>query len=57
MSAEVSATTGVMPELIGGGGGVFDVKVDDETLFSKFDDNRFPESGEISELLRSRMED
>ena len=53
MSAEVSATIGVMPELIGGGGGVFDVKVGNKVIFSKFDEQRFPESGEISDLLKS----
>lgn len=52
MSAEINATSGVTPELLGGGGGVFDVKVDGELIFSKFQLHRFPESGEISGLLK-----
>lgn len=52
MSAEISATSGVVPELIGGGGGVFDVNVDGTLIFSKFEVHRFPEPGEIGAMLK-----
>jgi selenoprotein W-related protein len=44
----------VRSELLAGSGGVFEVTVDDELIFSKKELERFPEPGEILELLRSR---
>ena len=38
-------------ELIGGSGGVFDVRADGRLIFSKKETGRFPESGEVSSLL------
>lgn len=43
-------------ELVRGGGGVFDVSLDDEVVFSKFAQDRFPEPGEILSMLRARRE-
>jgi selenoprotein W-related protein len=40
--------------LIPGGGGVFDVRVDGELVFSKHQTGRFPNLAEIVESLRSR---
>jgi len=40
-------------ELIASSGGVFEVKVDDELIFSKKSLNRFPEEGEIEGLINS----
>ena len=37
-----------------GGGGVFDVVVDGELLFSKHDEGRFPENAEIVDAIRAR---
>ncbi|MBQ14620.1 MAG: Rdx family protein [Gammaproteobacteria bacterium] len=51
MSAEIESVTGIKPELIAGGGGIFDVKSDGELLFSKFDSGRFPDAGEIATLI------
>ena len=39
-------------KLIRGGGGVFDVVVDGETVFSKHELGRFPDDGEIAEKLK-----
>jgi len=39
-------------ELISSSGGVFEVTVDGNLLFSKKALNRFPEEGEVAELLR-----
>jgi len=38
-------------ELVGGTGGVFEVYRDDETIFSKRREKRFPETEEIIERL------
>jgi selenoprotein W-related protein len=54
VGAEIEAETGVRPELVEGGGGVFDVTVDGERLFSKRYEGRFPEPGEVAALLRQR---
>lgn len=37
--------------MIQGGGGIFDVKVDGELIYSKFDTDRFPTNEEILEKL------
>ncbi len=38
-----------------GAGGVFEVSVDGEILFSRADAGRFPESKELKQLLRDRI--
>lgn len=38
-----------------GRGGVFDVRLDGETLFSKHRNQRFPEPGEVETLLAERL--
>jgi selenoprotein W-related protein len=43
--------TGSEPELIAGGGGLFDVAVDGRLIFSKHDAGRFPENQEVLEKL------
>jgi len=45
----------LQPLLIKGRGGVFEVVLDDELLFSKAKTGRFPEAGEIGQLLASRI--
>jgi len=44
----------VQATLIEGGGGIFDVKLDDELIFSKHELNRFPEGDEVLEAIDSR---
>ncbi|MCY4358047.1 MAG: hypothetical protein OXD01_11070 [Gammaproteobacteria bacterium] len=53
MSAEIQQAIGETPQLIGGGG-VFDVFVDGNLIYSKFELNRFPKSGEIASLLDTK---
>jgi len=38
---------GVEAELIASGGGVFEIRVDDQLIFSKKELGRFPEDGEV----------
>jgi len=39
-------------ELVRGSGGVYEIVVDGETVFSKKKEGRFPDSGEIVALMR-----
>jgi selenoprotein W-related protein len=39
-------------ELIGGSNGIFDISVDGTLIFSRKKQGRFPDNGEIVELLR-----
>ena len=41
-------------ELDRGSGGVFDVFVDGDLVYSKADTGRFPSQGEVSRLLKAR---
>jgi selenoprotein W-related protein len=52
LAATIEGETGVESELICGGGGIFDVVVDGEMIFSKHEAGRFPESDEILSKLR-----
>jgi selT/selW/selH-like putative selenoprotein len=52
LAAAIKAETGIEAELIRGGGGVFDVTVDGERIFSKQSRGRFPEAHEILDRLR-----
>ena len=54
LAAELKQAFGVESRLIGGSGGVFDVVVDGERVFSKLDTGRFPSPGEVVALLRAR---
>lgn len=51
MSAEILEASDIRPSLVGGGGGVFDVEVDGELVFSKAEQGRFPAVGEIPQLI------
>ena len=42
--------------LIPGAGGVFEVRLDGETIFSREQQGRFPESKELKQLVRNRIE-
>ena len=45
---------GVDSELTAGHGGVFEVTIDGDLLFSKKSLGRFPDDGEVLALLRAR---
>ena len=45
---------GAEVELVGGGGGIYDVVVDGAEIFSKHKLDRFPEDGEIVRLIQER---
>ena len=41
--------------LVPGTGGVFEVRVDDELIYSRKAQGRFPESSELKQLVRDRI--
>jgi selT/selW/selH-like putative selenoprotein len=45
---------GVEPELVKGDNGVFDVVADDNLVFSKHEQGRFPNDGEVINTLQAR---
>jgi selenoprotein W-related protein len=55
LADEIQQTFEIPTRLIKGSRGAFEVKLDGELLFSKHESGRFPEPGEISEQLASRL--
>jgi len=53
LAADIRAEFGIDAELIKGGGGIFDVTVDGNRVFSKHEMGRFPENEEVLARLRS----
>jgi len=54
LAAELKKALGVDAELEAGGGGIFDVTVDGQLLFSKHaEGDRFPHPGEVEERIRA----
>ena len=56
MSAEIKQQFQCVPVLTAGGGGVFDVVVDGELVFSKKVSGRFPHDGEAVALIQQRKQ-
>lgn len=53
MAAEVRDGLGVEPELVAGGGGIFDVTADGTLVYSKHKTGRFPDPGEVLKAIGS----
>ena len=51
MAAAIKSELGIEPELIRGAGGIFDVSVDKQLVYSKHQSGRFPEHQEIIDAL------
>ena len=54
MAARIKEATGIDSRLVPGGGGIFDVAVDDELVYSKFRTGAFPDEEELVAQLQSR---
>ncbi len=54
MADAINQRFGCRPELIEGAGGIFDVKLDGQMVFSKHETGRFPEHDEVLEALAAR---
>ncbi len=52
MAAELKSEFDIETRLIKGGGGIFDVRVDGDLVFSKFRVGRFPDPGEVEGIIR-----
>lgn len=44
----------IKEELVASGGGVFEVKVDGDLIYSKKQTGQFPDEGKIVEMLKKR---
>ncbi len=55
MGDELKKEFGADIELVAGGGGVFDIAVDDNMIFSKFKKGRFPQPDEVISLLKVKV--
>ncbi len=53
LAAELKDNLKVDAKLIPGGGGVFEVTVDGDLIFSKKSLNRFPEPGEVMNIIQA----
>ncbi len=52
LAAKIAEELGIEAQLIKGAAGVFDVIVDDAVVFSKVEEQRFPQDIEIIDALR-----
>ncbi len=55
MAQRIQKKFKIKPELIEGRNGIFDVKLDDELIFSKYELERFPEKDEVIGLIQDRI--
>ena len=51
MAAELKDALGLEVQLIEGSRGIFDVKVDGNLVYSKYQTNKFPDPGEVTPLV------
>ena len=54
LAEAIAAEFGIKPDFIKSGGGVFEIEVDGELVFSKKKQLRFPEQKEIIDILKTR---
>jgi selT/selW/selH-like putative selenoprotein len=54
LAATIKNELGLESQLVRGSGGIFVVSVDNETIFSKREQGRFPSEREIVDALRKR---
>jgi selenoprotein W-related protein len=54
LAAEIKKQLGVDSQLVRGSGGIFEVTVDNDKIFSKKQEGRFPSEKEIVDKLRER---
>jgi selT/selW/selH-like putative selenoprotein len=54
LAAELKKNFGVDAAIIKGSHGIFDVKVEGKTVYSKDETGRFPEPGEVSALIKEK---
>lgn len=50
-----AAFSDISVQLIAGHGGVFEVKLDDKLIYTKSDTGRFPDTGEITGIIKNSI--
>ncbi len=56
MAAKLEEMFAVQPEMIGGSGGIFDVVIDGELVYSKFKEGGFPDEKKLLMDLAMKYE-
>jgi selenoprotein W-related protein len=56
LADDIEGQYGTRPDLIKGRGGVFEVTLGDELIYSKKATGRFPEPGEVEALLAGKLD-
>jgi selT/selW/selH-like putative selenoprotein len=56
LAAEIEQTLGKKPRLIVGGKGIFDIKLDEQLVFSKHAAGRFPQNKEVIDSLQNLID-
>jgi selT/selW/selH-like putative selenoprotein len=56
LAAEIVSEFDIEPELIRGSGGIFDVDLNGQRIFSKHDVGRFPENHEVIDSLAKLLQ-
>ena len=54
MGAELKESLGVDAALIPGSGGVFEVRLDGEVVYSRAQTGRFPREGELTKIIKKQ---
>ncbi|MCA9523621.1 MAG: Rdx family protein [Myxococcales bacterium] len=55
VALRIKEELGVLPQLVSGSGGVFEVRLDDQLVFSKKATGEFPNPTKLIEMLRQRL--
>jgi selenoprotein W-related protein len=55
LAEDLQRKFGIQAELVRSSGGVFEVAIDNQLLFSKKKLGRFPQPGEIEEMLSAKV--
>ncbi len=55
MADEIQQRFELTSRLIKGSGGVFDVRVDGQLVFSKHETGQFPDPGEVEDLVATKL--
>jgi len=55
LAAEIQKKFGIAPQLIRGRGGVFEITMGNDLLFSKKKLGRFPQAGEVEKEIEQRV--
>ena len=55
LAEELIRELGIEPELVKSSGGVFEVEYEDDLIFSKKQIGRFPDPGEVLNLIRKKL--